>query len=65
MDTSIYEYMLGMDDAVVQFSEMWGKNSEHFKRSLHLIRSSMSETDPAQRTFYIEPVSGYHTGRDS
>ncbi len=43
----------GMDDAVVQFSEMWGKNSEHFKRSLHLIRSSMSETDPAQRTLTL------------
>lgn len=43
----------GMDDAVIQFSEMWGKNSEHFKRSLHLIRSSMSENDPAQRTFTL------------
>jgi len=43
----------GMDDAVVQFSDMWGKNSEHFKRSLHLIKSSMSETDFVQRTLTL------------
>lgn len=39
----------GIDDALLDFAEMWGKNSEHFKRSLHLIKSSISEPDEAQR----------------
>ncbi len=39
----------GMDEAILEFTELWGKNSEHFKRSLHLIKSSTSEPDEAQR----------------
>ncbi|MGP8329111.1 MAG: hypothetical protein ACT6FF_02170 [Methanosarcinaceae archaeon] len=38
-----------MDDAVVDFANLWGKDSEYFKRSLHLIKSSTSEPDDAQR----------------
>ncbi|MDR6222687.1 hypothetical protein [Methanococcoides alaskense] len=38
-----------IDDALLDFADMWGKNSEHFKRSLHLIKSSISEPDEAQR----------------
>lgn len=39
----------GMDDAMIEFADIWGKNSEYFKRSLHLIKSSTSEPDEAQR----------------
>jgi Flp pilus assembly protein TadB len=39
----------GMDEAVLEFANIWGKNSEYFKRSLHLIKSSTSEPDEAQR----------------
>ncbi len=42
-----------MDDALLDFAEMWGKNSEHFKRSLHLIKSSTSEPDEAQRVITL------------
>ncbi|MGM0770898.1 MAG: hypothetical protein ACQESU_04735 [Halobacteriota archaeon] len=42
-----------MDDALLDFAQMWGKNSEHFKRSLHLIKSSTSEPDEAQRVFTL------------
>jgi len=38
-----------MDDAVVDFANLWGKDSEYFKRALHLIKSSTSEPDDAQR----------------
>lgn len=38
-----------MDDAVLDFTQLWGKNSEYFKRSLHLVKSSASEPDEAQR----------------
>jgi hypothetical protein len=39
----------GIDDAILEFSNMWGKDSEYFKRALHLIKSSTSEPDDAQR----------------
>ncbi len=39
----------GMDEAVVKFTELWGRESEYFKRALHLIKSSTSEPDEAQR----------------
>ncbi len=39
----------GIDDAILGFSDLWGKNSEYFKRALHLIKSSTSEPDEAQR----------------
>ncbi|WP_340820570.1 hypothetical protein [Methanolobus sp. WCC4] len=39
----------GIDDAILEFSNIWGKDSEYFKRALHLIKSSTSEPDEAQR----------------
>lgn len=39
----------GMEDAMIGFAEIWGRNSEYFKRSLHLVKSSTSEPDEAQR----------------
>lgn len=39
----------GIDDALTQFANQWGSWSDHFKRSLHLIRSSVHETLEAQR----------------
>ncbi|WP_094228601.1 hypothetical protein [Methanolobus psychrotolerans] len=39
----------GIDDAILEFSNLWGKDSEYFKRALHLIKSSTSEPDEAQR----------------
>lgn len=38
-----------MDDALLSFADLWGRNSEYFKRSLHLIKSSTAEPDEAQR----------------
>jgi hypothetical protein len=38
-----------IDEAFIEFANQWGKNSEYFKRSLHLVKSSTSEPDEAQR----------------
>lgn len=38
-----------IDDALIAFANQWGKNSEYFKRSLHLVKSSINEPDEAQR----------------
>ena len=38
-----------MDDALITFANLWGRNSEYFKRSLHLVKSSVNEPDEAQR----------------
>ncbi len=38
-----------IDEALIEFADHWGKNSEYFKRSLHLVKSSTSEPDEAQR----------------
>ncbi len=38
-----------IDEALIAFANRWGKNSEYFKRSLHLVRSSTNEPDEAQR----------------
>jgi Flp pilus assembly protein TadB len=38
-----------VDEALIGFASQWGKNSEYFKRSLHLVKSSTSEPDEAQR----------------
>lgn len=38
-----------IDEALIAFSNQWGKNSEYFKRSIHLVKSSTSEPDEAQR----------------
>jgi hypothetical protein len=39
----------GVNDAISVFASKWGTYSEAFKRSLHLIRSSVDEPDEAQR----------------
>ncbi len=39
----------GIDDALTHFANQWGSWSDHFKRSLHLIRSSVHESMEAQR----------------
>src|SRR5659263_1154 len=38
-----------IDEALIVFANQWGRNSEYFKRSLHLVKSSTSEPDDAQR----------------
>ena len=38
-----------MDEALIAFANLWGRNSEYFKRSLHLVKSSTNEPDEAQR----------------
>jgi len=43
----------GIEDALTSFATMWGKWSEPFKRSLHLIRSSVQERDEASRTLTL------------
>ncbi|MCQ1535008.1 hypothetical protein FTO70_04750 [Methanosarcina sp. KYL-1] len=43
----------GMDDALLSFADLWGRNSEYFKRSLHLIKSSTAEPDEAQRVITL------------
>ncbi len=42
-----------MDDALLSFADLWGRNSEYFKRSLHLIKSSTAEPDEAQRVITL------------
>ncbi|AKB24283.1 hypothetical protein MSMTP_0814 [Methanosarcina sp. MTP4] len=43
----------GMDEALLSFADLWGRNSEYFKRSLHLIKSSTAEPDEAQRVITL------------
>ena len=43
----------GMDDAIIAFANQWGKNSEYFKRALHLVKSSTNEPDEAQRVITL------------
>jgi len=43
----------GIDDAITSFANYWGMWSDHFKRALHLIRSSIQESDEAQRTITL------------
>ncbi|MEM2924573.1 MAG: hypothetical protein QXJ68_02645 [Methanocellales archaeon] len=38
-----------IDDAITSFASEWGEWSSHFKRAIHLIRSSLGEPDEAQR----------------
>lgn len=38
-----------VDEALLSFADLWGRNSEFFKRSLHLIKSSTAEPDEALR----------------
>ena len=43
----------GIDDAITSFANYWGIWCDHFKRALHLIRSSIQESDEAQRTITL------------
>ncbi|MCX6663523.1 MAG: hypothetical protein NTZ75_04680 [Euryarchaeota archaeon] len=51
MEIRVYH---GIDDAITSFAEQWGRRSEYFKRSLHLIRSSIQERDEASRTITLD-----------
>jgi hypothetical protein len=44
----------GINDAVIQFAIRWGRWSEYFKRSLHLIRSAIQEKDEASRVITLD-----------
>jgi hypothetical protein len=51
MEIRVYH---GIDDAIISFAEQWGRWSEYFKRSLHLIRSSIQERDEASRIITLD-----------
>jgi hypothetical protein len=42
-----------IDDALVAFAGEWGQYSEHFKRSMFIIKSSTCEKDEAMRTISL------------
>lgn len=42
-----------MDEGLIEFANLWGKNSEYFKRALHLVKSSTNEPDEAQRVITL------------
>lgn len=44
----------GIDDALTDFALRWGRWSEYFKRSLHLIRSSLQQKDEASRIITLD-----------
>lgn len=44
----------GIDDALIAFAKKWGRYSDHFKRSLHLIRSSVHIKNSADRTVTLD-----------
>ena len=44
----------GIDDAITHFATQWGQWSEYFKRSLHLLRSSIQERDEASRIITLD-----------
>jgi len=50
MEVRIYH---GIEDALTNFSMIWGKWSEYFKRSLHLIRSSIQEREESARVITL------------
>ncbi|MCX6665559.1 MAG: hypothetical protein NT038_05805 [Euryarchaeota archaeon] len=50
MEIRVYH---GIDDALTDFASRWGKWCDYFKRSLHLIRSSIQERDEASRTITL------------
>ncbi|MDG6228736.1 MAG: hypothetical protein QCH96_02080 [Candidatus Thermoplasmatota archaeon] len=50
MEIRVYH---GITDALTQFANQWGRWSDHFKRSLHLIRSSIDEPEEAQRVMTL------------
>ena len=50
MEIRVYH---GIDDALTNFANYWGKWSDHFKRAMHLIRSSVQEPEEAQRVITL------------
>lgn len=42
-----------MDEALAAFADSWGRYSEHFKRSVFIIKSSTCERDEAMRTISL------------
>jgi hypothetical protein len=44
----------GVDDAMICFATQWGRYSDYFKRSLHLIHSSIQQRDEASRTMTLD-----------
>jgi len=51
MEIRVYH---GVNDAIVHFAIRWGRWSEYFKRSLHLICSSIQERDEASRIITLD-----------
>jgi hypothetical protein len=51
MEIRVYH---GIDDAITHFATQWGNWSEYFKRSLHLIRSSIQEREEASRIITLD-----------
>ncbi|MDH7517308.1 MAG: hypothetical protein QHH19_03080 [Candidatus Thermoplasmatota archaeon] len=50
MEIRVYH---GINDALTNFANSWGKWNDHFKRALHLIRSSIHEPEEAQRVITL------------
>ena len=50
MEIRVYH---GINDALTNFADYWGRWSDHFKRALHLIRSSIQEPEEAQRVITL------------
>ncbi len=44
----------GINDAIIHFAIRWGHWSEYFKRSLHLIQSSIQEREEASRIITLD-----------
>lgn len=44
----------GIDEAITDFAERWGKWSDYFKRSIHLIRNSIREQEESSRTITLD-----------
>lgn len=44
----------GIDDAITSFADTWGKWSEHFRRAIHLIRSSVHERNRGERNITLD-----------
>jgi hypothetical protein len=44
----------GIDDAMTHFATRWGNYSEYFKRSLHLIHSSIQQHDETSRVMTLD-----------
>jgi len=50
MEIRVYH---GINDALTNFADYWGRWSDHFKRALYLIRSSIQEPEEAQRVITL------------